>query len=178
MQTMMRMGRVAKTRATYLRGFRKHVACRFALGTIILLKPKNMYRENASEQSRMERTYGDDSRLPRPRPRPELPYHARIVSEASSSTQYELNARTQLLVQYKASQNKQKQNTPRIVIIKAQLSTRVPLQLESLPKWAIELHAKDKGNLRNVEVQTCLNTKSKDETNTKLGMVIHYNLNR
>ena len=83
---MMRMGRVAKTRATYLRGFRKHVACRFALGTIILLKPKNMYRENASEQSRMERTYGDDSRLPRPRPRPEPPYHARIVSEATSST--------------------------------------------------------------------------------------------
>ena len=91
---------------------------------------------------------------------------------------YELNARTQLLVQYKASQNKQKQNTPRIVINKAQLSTRVPLQLESLPKWAIELHAKYKGNMRNVEMQTCLNTKSKDETNTKLGMVIHYNLNR
>ena len=58
------------------------------------------------------------------------------------------------------------------------LSTRVPLQLESLPKWAIELHAKYKGSMRNVEMQTCLNTKSKDETNTKLGMVIHYNLNR
>ena len=31
--------------------------------------------------------------------------------------------------------------------------------------------------VRNVKMQTCLNTKSKDETNTKLGMVIHYNLN-